>query len=296
MKFFLTKEEKEEIYKLYNHKDLPKIKNIFFYNYACFAKIFFYVFFGVGSVFLALFVFPWIRLFHHSKLQYQIAARKFVSASFRMFLNFMRLMGVTKVKVDDLEAYKNIHSKIIIANHPSILDFVYIMSMVPNANCIVRGGLAKTVLGGVIRQCYIVNTLGFDELCQLCEETLKEGNNVIIFPEGTRTPRHGYNHYKKGAARIAYNAKCDVQPILIGGNDKYGLGKHDPFWSYNHTEKYVYDFKLLPVISIQEYLDCTETIAAKRLTEKMEKQLFEAVSENDKYYVTNRDTSVADLF
>lgn len=296
MKLFLTREEKAEIYKRYNHKELPKIKNVFFYIYACLMKIFLYLFFGIGSVVLALLVFPWIRLFHKDKIKYQIAAREFVSASFRMFLNIMKFFGLVKVKTDNLEAYRNIHSKIIIANHPSILDFVYIMSMVPNANCIVRGGLAKTVLGGVIRQCYIVNTLGFEELCELCEETLNEGNNVIIFPEGTRTPRHGYNHYKKGAARIAYNAKCDVLPILIGGNDKYGLGKHDKLWSYNHTERYVYDFKMLPVIKIDEYLEFTETIAAKRLTELMEKTLFEAVKENDKHYVTNRDTSIENLF
>ena len=119
----------------------------------------------------------------------------------------------------------------------------------------------KTVLAGVIKQAYIVNSLDFDELCRLCKETLDDGNNVIIFPEGTRTPRHGSTQYKKGAARIAYYAGCDVQPILVGGNDKYGLGKHDPIWSYNHTERYVYDFKLLPEIKIDEY----KVVLAKKL-------------------------------
>lgn len=286
----MTKEEKEELDRRYNHRELPKVKNPFFYWYAIFAKLFCYGFFGIGAVILAILVFPWIRVFVHPKLKFQIAARKFVSGTFRMFTGMMKGMGLMKVVVDDKNAYRNLHGKILVANHPSILDFVYIMSMVPNANCIVRGGLANGVLGGVIRQCYIVNTLGFDQLCELCKATLDEGNNVIIFPEGTRTPRHGFNQYKKGAARIAYNTKCDVQPILIGGNDKYGLGKHDPMFAYNHTERYVYDFKLLPEIKIDEYLELTETIAAKRLTDRMQKEIFAAVDENDNHYVTNRDS------
>lgn len=282
----MTEEEK------YSHKELPKVKNWILYTYRCFMKLFFYVFFGLGSLVLAILVFPWIRVFVHGKRKFQTAARAFVSATFRFFINFMRVTGTITLKVDDVEKYRNIHSKVIIANHPSMLDFVFIMSLVPNANCIVRGGLTKTVLRGVIKQAYIVNTLDFDELCRLCKETIDDGNNVIIFPEGTRTPRHGKNQYKKGAARIAYYSNCDIQPIIVAGNDKYGLGKNDPFWSYNHTEKYVYDFKLLPEIKIDEYKDLSESIAAKRLTDKMQEVIYSAVDENDKNYITNTDNQL----
>ena len=282
---------KEELDARYNHRELPPVKWYRYplYLYQMLAKHFCYLFFGVGSVILALLVFPWIRVFVHPKEKFQIEARKFVSASFRMFTNVMRGLGVLKLECGDKKAWRNIHGKIIIANHPSILDFVFIMSLVPNANCIVRGGLTKTVLAGVIKQCYIVNSLDFDELCRLCKQTIDEGNNVIIFPEGTRTPRHGKNPYKKGAARISYFSKCDVQPVLVGGNDKYGLGKHDPWFSYNHQEKYVYHFEMLPVIKIDEYLELPETIAAKRLTDKMEEVLTAAVKDNDTKYITNRD-------
>ena len=285
----MSKESKQEIEEKYNHKELPKVKNILWYSYACFMKLFFYFFFGTGSLVLALLVFPWIRVFEHDKHKFQIKARAFVSASFRFFVNFMIFVRVINLKIDDKQAFRNIHGKVIIANHPSMLDFVFIMSLVPNANCIVRGGLTKTVLAGVIKQCYIVNTLDFTELCGLCKQTLDEGNNVIIFPEGTRSPRHGKNPYKKGAARIAFYSKADILPVLVGGNDKFGLGKHDPVWSYNHTEKYVYDFKRLPEIKIADYADLTETIAAKRLTDRMEEVLYSAVDSNDEVYVTNHD-------
>ena len=274
----LTKEELDE---KYNHKDMPKIENYLFNFCGCFMKIFAMTVFGVGAVILAVFVFPFIRLFTLHRKDFGVVARAYVSHTFRVFLGFLNILHVSIRKVENEDDYRNIHSKIIIANHPSLLDFVYIMSLVPNSTCIVRGGLTKTPLRGVIKQAYITNTTTFEDMCVECKKLTDIGCNVIIFPEGTRTPRHGKNNYKKGAARIALYCGCDVQPIFIGGSDKYGLGKHDPLWSYNHVEPYLYDFKKLPVISIDEYKDLSEPIAAKRLTDKMEEVLKSA---GDDYY------------
>lgn len=272
---------KKELDEKYNHKDMPKIENYLFNFCGCFMKIFAMTVFGVGAVILAVFVFPFIRLFTLHRKDFGVVARAYVSHTFRVFLGFLNILHVSIRKVENEDDYRNIHSKIIIANHPSLLDFVYIMSLVPNSTCIVRGGLTKTPLRGVIKQAYITNTTTFEDMCLECKKLTDMGCNVIIFPEGTRTPRHGKNNYKKGAARIALYCGCDVQPIFIGGSDKYGLGKHDPLWSYNHVEPYLYDFKKLPVISIDEYKDLSEPIAAKRLTDKMEEVLNSA---GDDYY------------
>ncbi|MDY4524255.1 MAG: lysophospholipid acyltransferase family protein [Treponema sp.] len=272
---------KKELDEKYNHKDMPKIENYLFNFCGCFMKIFAMTVFGVGAVILAVFVFPFIRLFTLHRKDFGVVARAYVSHTFRVFLGFLNILHVSIRKVENEDDYRNIHSKIIIANHPSLLDFVYIMSLVPNSTCIVRGGLTKTPLRGVIKQAYITNTTTFEDMCVECKKLTDMGCNVIIFPEGTRTPRHGKNNYKKGAARIALYCGCDVQPIFIGGSDKYGLGKHDPLWSYNHVEPYLYDFKKLPVISIDEYKDLSEPIAAKRLTDKMEQVLNSA---GDDYY------------
>ncbi len=270
----MSKESKKEIAEKYGHKDLPKVKNFFSYTFFCLMKILAIIYFGIGAVVLAIFVFPLIRIFSFKKKEdFGVLARAYVSHTFRVFLGSLNLTRTSIRKVDDATAFRNIHSKIIIANHPSLLDFVYIMSLVPNSTCIVRGGLTHTPLRGVIKQAYITNTTEFDDVLVECKKLTDMGCNVIIFPEGTRTPRHGQNNYKKGAARIALYCGCDVQPIFIGGSDKYGLGKHDPLWSYNHVERFLYDFKLLPVISVNEYKDLSEPIAAKRLTEKMEETI-----------------------
>lgn len=275
---------REEIRERYNHDDLPKIKNWFWNGACCFAKIAAICFFGLGAVFLAIFVFPFIRLFAARKKDFGVVARAYVSHTFRNFLGVLNALHVSTLKTDNPEAYKNIRSKIIVANHPSLLDFVYIMSLAPNSTCVVRGGLTKTPLRGVIKQAYITNSSNFDDICAECKKLTDIGCNVIIFPEGTRSPRHGTNSYKKGAARLALYCGVDVQPIFIGGSDKYGLGKHDPLWSYNHVESYLYDFKLLQTISINDYKELSESIAAKRLTEKIENAIRSAGNEYAKTY------------
>lgn len=262
----------------------PKIKNIFFYIYGCVSKILAIIWFGLGAVFLAIFVFPFIRLFTLGHKDFGIIARAYVSHTFRVFLGNLHLSRVSLLKVEDKQAFREIHSKVIIANHPSLLDFVYIMSLVPNSTCIVRGGLTHTPLRGVIKQAYITNTTDFDDVLVECKKLTDKGCNVIVFPEGTRSPRIGRNNYKKGAARIALYCGCNVQPMFIGGSDKYGLGKHDPLWSYNHVEKYVYDIKILPEIPITQFKELSEPIAAKHLTEEMEKVIRSAGDEYAKTY------------
>ena len=199
------------------------------------SKIIAIISFGLGAVLLAIFVFPFIRLFTFHKKDFGIIARAYVSHTFRVFLGNLNICKTSLLKVDDKEAYRNIHGKIIIANHPSLLDFVYIMSLVPNSTCIVRGGLTHTPLRWVIKQAYITNTTDFNDVLVECKKLTDKGCNVIVFPEGTRSPRVGRNNYKKGAARIALYCNCDVLPLFIGGSDKYGLGKFDPLWSYNHV-------------------------------------------------------------
>ena len=262
----------------------PKIKNIFIYIYCCISKILAIVWFGLGAVFLAIFVFPFIRLFTLHKKDFGIIARAYVSHTFRVFLRNLHICRTSLLQVEDKQVFRDIHSKVIIANHPSLLDFVYIMSLVPNSTCIVRGGLTHTPLRGVIKQAYITNTTDFDDVLVECKKLTDKGCNVIVFPEGTRSPRIGRNNYKKGAARIALYCGCDVQPMFIGGSDKYGLGKHDPLWSYNHVEKYLYDIKMLPVISIGQFKELSEPIAAKHLTEEMEKVIRCAGDEYAKTY------------
>lgn len=257
----------------YSTDDLPKIKNIFLYGWACFCKILMFLLFGTGSVLLVCLVFPLMKLVFHPAQKFRKYARALVSATFRFFIGCMIVLGVMRMQVDDRKKYRQLHGKVVVANHPSLLDVVFLISLIPNADCIANAQLKKTILLGMIRQLYTVNDEGWEKLLIDCKRSLDEGNCMIIFPEGTRTPRHGTNPYKRGAARIAWETGAAVQPVYIGGNDKYGLGKHDAFFAYNRTERYLYDIHMLPQINIADFAELGPQHGSRAITKKMHDEI-----------------------
>lgn len=257
----------------YSTEDLPPAKNPVLYAYRCILKAATIIVFGTTAFLFGLTLLPLLRLILHPAWRFKKIARAVTHLMFRFSLGVLQLLGGIKLDVQGKEVLRSMKGKILVANHPSILDGVILISLVPNADCIMRGSLTHSVMAGVVRQLYIVNDMGYEQLLPHCRKSLEEGANIIIFPEGTRTPRHGTNKFKRGAAHIAHDTGADIQVLYIGGNDKYGLGKHDSFFSYNKEEIYHYDLHLLPAIHAADYAELPGHIAARRMTEKMHELL-----------------------
>jgi 1-acyl-sn-glycerol-3-phosphate acyltransferase len=239
-------------------------------------KWFLFFFFGFSSVILVIFVLPVMRLFIRPKEKFKLCARRLVSSSFRFFIALMHFFQVVELEVENKEEYRRLSSKIIVANHPSLLDVVMLFSLIPNADCIVAGHLNHGILRGIVRQLYILNSQDYDDILKTCDESLKYGNCIIIFPEGTRTPRTGKPLVKKGAARVALASGCGIIPLHIGGNDKYGLGKKDPWTAFNPNEPYVYKISMGAEISPEKYDDLPVPVAVRALTREITTSIFPA--------------------
>jgi 1-acyl-sn-glycerol-3-phosphate acyltransferase len=200
--------------------------------------------------------------------------RRLVSFFFAIFVWEMRLLGVLTLKVNNKNSLKNLRSKIIVANHPSLLDVVLLISLLPNADCIVNGLLGKrNMLQVIVNTLYISNELDFAEISKRAANSLSNGNCIIIFPEGTRSIPGKPIDLKKGAARLAIETGYDIVPVHIGGNEKIGLRKHDALFSFHPTQRYHYVFNILPPISIDEYKQMPSGMASKQLTEKIKEQI-----------------------
>jgi len=50
---------------------------------------------------------------------------------------------------------------------------------------------------------------------QGCIDSLRAGNNLVIFPEGTRTPANGQIKLQRGAANIAVRGGFALTPVVI---------------------------------------------------------------------------------
>lgn len=188
-----------------------------------------FVAFGIGGLFLTLLVFPLLRLFvwHHQK---QVAlARKIIQLTFRAFIGLMRILGVLKYEILGLD--KLAHGGVLIlANHPTLIDTVFLMAFVDRVDCVVKSQLWNNIFTrGPVRAAGYIHNEKSDELVAACITSLRNGNNLIIFPEGTRTPKDGMILLKRGAANIAVRGECDITPVVIRCEPRT-LGKGEKWW------------------------------------------------------------------
>jgi 1-acyl-sn-glycerol-3-phosphate acyltransferase len=182
----------------------------------------------------------------------------------------MVLTGALQLKVENREKLRGISGKIIASNHNSILDVVMLISLIPNADCIVKNTLSKRhILQIITSKIYIPNLLDFSELSERVGKSLREGNNVIIFPEGSRVSAGQPSIFKKGAARLSIDHACNIVPVLFAGNEKIGLRKGDKMLSFHPTEKYDFRLRVLPEINVEEYKNESARVATERLTDDL---------------------------
>lgn len=209
-----------------------------------------------------------------SETKFKKMVRKFNHRYFKFFVKVATILGGIRLTVENKEALVNLRSKVVIANHPSLFDVVILFSLIPNADCIVKGELIQNkFISLIIKNLYIPNNIPFENQLELAQKSMDEGNNLIIFPEGTRTKPGEPWDFKKGAARFALYSKNDVIPIFFGGNEKIGLRKHDKLLQYHPTECYQYNLKVLAPIYVSEYEDEPMTKSATKLTHKMKEIL-----------------------
>lgn len=104
---------------------------------------------------------------------------------------------------------------VIIANHPTLVDVTSIVSLFPNVVAVARPGLANNPLfKWGVRKCGFV-PVGTTMLAE-CEERLRMGFDVLIFPEGTRTPFGGPLHpFHRGAFELAVRAKAPIVMVTL---------------------------------------------------------------------------------
>jgi len=180
--------------------ELPPVSNRPLYIYRVLVKWFSFFFFGMISLILVLIVFPFMCLFFHPQEWFKKYGRRFVSSSMKFFVSLMHFLGIVDLEVDNRENYRHLSSKILVANHPSLLDIVMLLSLIPNADCIVNTRLDRNVIvKGIVRRIYILNSLDFDDLIQACNESLRQGNCLIIFPGRNQNPPIRQGNFQKGS-------------------------------------------------------------------------------------------------
>ena len=171
--------------------------------------------FGLGALALGAIAFPLMWMLPVSAARKTGWIQKVIHYSFRFFLGFLEIFKGMEFRFEGVELLRS-GGGVIIANHPTLLDVVLLVSRLPQADCIVKKELWNNFFLRLIVEWsgYIPNDDG-PELAQKAMERVRQGRKVIIFPEGTRSLPESLRPFTKGFAHIAVRSGCFLWPVVI---------------------------------------------------------------------------------
>lgn len=206
----------------------------------------------------------------------ELAARRIVQLSFACFIGVMRFMRVMDLTVIHGERLKD-PGRLICPSHPTLIDVVILISQIRNANCIVKAALMDSgaMRGPISTSGYITNDHG-PALIDDCVESLRKGDTLLIFPEGTRTKPGVKSKLQHGAAAVALSARCNIMPVRITCEPP-ALMKGIAWYTIPKRRMHI-TVEVLDEIDIEPFLEDERTlgrpIAVRHLTQYMFNVLF----------------------
>ncbi|MCE9984577.1 1-acyl-sn-glycerol-3-phosphate acyltransferase [Leclercia adecarboxylata] len=234
-----------------------------------------FVLFGVGGLMLSLVWFNLLNLFQRDRARRRRLARRSIAASFRAFLTVARALGVLDYRFDNPDVLRHEHGCLVVANHPTLIDYVLIASVMPETDCLVKSALLRNpFVSGAIRAAdYLINSEA-DTLLSACQQRLAQGDTLLIFPEGTRTQVGKAIKLQRGAANIAVRCGSDLRVVIIHCSEHlldkqsrwYNIPPKKPFFTVDVRER----------IGIDDFYDAAvqePALAARELNRHLQHRL-----------------------
>ncbi|WP_432722069.1 lysophospholipid acyltransferase family protein [Jeongeupia wiesaeckerbachi] len=170
--------------------------------------------FGLGGLVILCLLLPLLQLLP-GKTRRLHAAKNTLHYGMRLFSGLMALVGVISYEVRGAEKLRR-NGLFVLANHPSLIDVVLLMSLVRRPDCVVKAALWDNPFTcGPVRFAGFISNASGPGVVDDCVASVRAGNNLIVFPEGTRSVPGQPLVLQRGAANIAVRGPLAITPVSI---------------------------------------------------------------------------------
>ncbi len=174
-----------------------------------------FVLFGLGGLLLRVLIFPLLACIPGDPLTRRRRARAAISHALWLHAMFMHRTRVLDFRVEGVERLGQ-PGQIVVANHPSLIDVVFLIAQIRDANCVVKAKLWRNPFtSGPLRAAQYISNNGSPEMLESAADVLREGQCLVMFPEGTRTTPGQPPLFHRGAAAIALRGARVITPVFI---------------------------------------------------------------------------------
>ena len=224
--------------------------------------------FGVFGVLFKIVLLPYTLRPTAGDLVRQKAARRLVSKSWYWFSLYLIRSGIVKARFHGFDKLGR-PGQLILANHPSLLDVVFILGRVPEANCLIKQDLLKNpAMQSQIAACGYLPAGEEPDFVEAVHEVLQK-QCLLVFPEGTRTGWDGVVKFHRGAVSMGLRSAKSIVPLTIRMNPP-NFKKGQP-WYRIPAARPVYEFTVGEAVDPQQWLaEKPLPIAARRLNEHLQ--------------------------
>ena len=165
--------------------------------------VFLFGFFGVATLFVRYV----LMAFNKDEMKNYDILQK----SFAFFIWLLKTLKIIKLEISDLEKIRNIKNSVIVSTHPSFIDIVILISIIPYSTCFVAERLANNpILKGMVKLLFILEGQPLDKWLEEADKMLDKGLNVIIFPMGIRHRQNETPKIRRGASLIAQKSGKNI--------------------------------------------------------------------------------------
>ncbi len=172
--------------------------------------------FGLMAPVLGLVAFQVAQTRSRDALDRELRMQRIVHRAARVFMRLINTLGAVKSVGHGVERLREAGPQVVVANHPTLIDVLALLALMPQADLVVSVERANNLfLRRLIQACgYLRNDGGLATVTE-CVDRIRAGRSLIVFPEGTRSPKHGLHRFHRGAAHIALRVPCDLLPVVI---------------------------------------------------------------------------------
>lgn len=229
-----------------------------------------FVFFGLGGLVLRLVILPLAACLPGDAATRRRRARRIIGGAMRLHGWFMWRTRILDFSIDGVERLGQ-PGQLIVANHPCLIDVVFLLGQVPQANCIVKAALfANPFTRGPLRAARYIANDGSTATLDRAADTLRDGQCLLIFPEGTRTTPGTAPVFQRGAAAIALRGARTLTPVFIRV-DPPTLTKGLP-WYRIPPCRFRVQLRVGEDADLAAYAELPPPIAARRLTDHLQQR------------------------
>jgi len=149
----------------------------------------------------------------------QIVTHRYLGFFSRRWLPFIGAYRIAEIS--GLERAMAVRPAVLVANHRSLMDAILLIGLLERTGVLIKSRDTRKVMNGLLARYFdlvSIDRYSLESVSATLKKSsrlLREGKNLLVFPEGTRARSGRLQHFNRIAFNLALAARVPVVPVVM---------------------------------------------------------------------------------